>query len=62
MRSVLYLLAWLLLARPAIGQVHLGPVAPRLRVLVDNNFSGDPGGLLQLAPAAFAFGRGAGHY
>ncbi len=49
MRSVLYLLAWLLLARPAIGQVHLGPVAPRLRVIVDNDFSGDPDGLFQLA-------------
>jgi purine nucleosidase len=48
-RSVLYLVAFLLLARPGLGQAHLGAVAPRLRVIVDNNFSGDPDGLFQLA-------------
>jgi purine nucleosidase len=48
-RSVLYLVAFLLLARPGLGQAHLGAVAPRLQVIVDNDFSGDPDGLFQLA-------------
>jgi purine nucleosidase len=49
MRSVLYFLALLLLAQPSLGQAHLGLVALRLRVIVDNDFSGDPDGLFQLA-------------
>lgn len=45
------LLCLLLLVRPATGlgqPTAISPVAPRLRVLVDNDFSGDPDGLFQL--------------
>jgi len=49
MRAVYCLLFFLLLGPLGRAQAPLGAVAPRLRVIVDNDFSGDPDGLFQLA-------------
>jgi inosine-uridine nucleoside N-ribohydrolase len=49
MRAVYCLFFFLLLGPLGRAQAPLGAVAPRLRVLVDNDFSGDPDGLFQLA-------------
>ncbi|MFD1873325.1 nucleoside hydrolase [Hymenobacter bucti] len=51
MSKLLAALFCLLLAGPlrSLGQPKSGLVAPRLRVIVDNDFSGDPDGLFQLA-------------
>lgn len=51
MLKLLTSLLCLLLAGPlpSLGQRPPGLVAPRLRVIVDNDFSGDPDGLFQLA-------------
>jgi len=51
MLKLLISLLCLLLAGPlpSLGQRLPGLVAPRLRVIVDNDFSGDPDGLFQLA-------------
>jgi purine nucleosidase len=52
MPKIAYLLCLLLWAGPLLGQSQPGgpktPLAPRMRVIVDNDFSGDPDGLFAL--------------
>ena len=50
LKLVICVLCWLLGGSLySLGQAAPRPVAPRLRVIVDNDFSGDPDGLFQLA-------------